>query len=637
MGLAFLEFEEQFGRLWHRLVGDRTSHPRFPDAAVALEGERARLAVLFRGLGGDPALEVAAGSARTSGHRLSLRQRLGMDEERLARAERTSELVLLPPVLDCLPTAELNRDLYVWLTAFLAAAEPLPREDDPLRRDVAALRAVAATTARVLEAFPGLAGRHARLAAALLELRPARRLTGIEAEIEVAVRRLHGETGAPTPILDSEVPLGRLVAPRSYRPFLPSPLWGEVRGEAGAARAEERADTEAGDATAEDEERLKRRAKRQNPEDQERKDPLTLINKGEVLALPTEMTGVNRPDDEEDPDAAREAAQDMDELTLGRPDRRSSSRVRMELDITGTTAAAEAPVTAALRYPEWNHRRRAYLPAHCAVFAGPAGEEGEDWRPDAQARRHIRLVRRQFEALRPRREILRAQVDGNEFDMDALVRSRVDLLTSGVGSDRIWLDARNRARDLATLLLVDGSLSTDAWVDGRRVLDVEKEALTALAFGLEACGDPFAILTFSSRTRREVRVESIKGFDERLGEPVRKRIAALRPGHYTRMGAALRHAASELAKRPERHRLLLLLSDGKPNDLDHYEGRYGVEDTRKAVLEARGQGLSVFAVTVDRRAESYVPFIFGRGGYAMVGHLGRLPEALAGIYRQLVS
>lgn len=637
MSFAFLEYEEQFGRLWHRLVGDRASHPRFPDAAVALEGERLRLAVLFRGLGGDPALEVAAGNARASGHRLRLLQRVGMEEERLARAERTGELVLLPPVLDVLPTAELNRDLYVWLTAFLAAAEPTPREDDPLRRDVSALRAFASTTARVLAAFPGLRARHARLAAALLELRPRRRLSGIEAEIEAAVRRLHGEAGEPGPILDPAVPLGRLTAPRGYRPFLPSPLWGEVRGEAPAAVAGERADTEAGDATAEDEQRLKRRARRQNPEDEAKKDPLTLINKGEYLLLAAEMVNVNRPDDEEDPDAARQAAQDMDELTLGRPDRRSSSRVRMELDLAATTEAAEAPVTATLRYPEWDHRRRAYLPAHCAVFADPAREEGEDWRPDAQARRHIRVVRRQFEALRPKREILRGQVDGNEFDMDALVRSRVDLLTSGMGSDRIWLAARNQARDLATLLLVDSSLSTDAWVDGRRVLDVEKEALTALAYGLEACGDPFAILTFSSRTRREVRVESIKGFDERIGETVRKRIAALRPGQYTRMGAAIRHAASELVKRPERHRLLLLLSDGKPNDLDHYEGRYGVEDTRKAVLEARGKGLSVFAVTVDRRAESYVPFIFGRGGYAMVGHLGRLPEALAGIYRQLVS
>lgn len=636
MSLAFLEYEEQFGRLWHRLVGDQGSYPRFPEAAVRLDEVRGQLAVLFRGLGGDPALEVAAGTARTSGHRLSWRQRVGMVEERLGRAERTAELVLLPTVLDCLPSAGLNRDLYVWLTAFLALAETPPAPmADALQRDIAFLRAAAATTACVLRDFPGLRSRHARLAHELLGLRPSRRLPRMEAMVETAVRELHRDGPPASSLLDTSVPLGRFKAPAGYRPFLPVPLWGEVRADQ-AGHGPERADGEAGDRAAEDEQRLKRRARRQRPDEIERNDPLTLINKGEWLLLPTEMVNVNRPDDDEDPNQARRAAEDMDELTLGRPDRPSASRVRMDLDIDAAESAGE-PVAAILTYPEWSYRRRAYLPDHCAVQAGLAEETGEDWQPDAEARRQIRSVRRRFEALRPRREILRAQVDGSEFDMDALVRSRVDLLTNGAGSDRIWLDARNRARDLATLLLVDTSLSTDAWVENRRVLDVEKQALTALAFGIEACGDPFAIMSFSSRTRRDVRVATVKDFGERMGEPVRRRIAALRPGQYTRIGAALRHATARLVERPERHRLLLLLSDGKPNDLDHYDGRYGVEDTRKAVLEARARGLSLFAVTVDRRAETYIPYILGRGGYAIVNHLGRLPEALAGIYRQLVS
>ena len=111
----------------------------------------------------------------------------------------------------------------------------------------------------------------------------------------------------------------------------------------------------------------------------------------------------------------------------------------------------------------------------------------------------------------------------------------------------------------------------------------------------------------------------------------------LQPGAYTRIGAAIRHVTRLLDTRPECHRLLLLLSDGKPNDVDHYEGRYAVEDSRQAVQEARRRRLAVFAVTVDRRAESYIPRIFGRRGYATVSHLGRLPEALPAIYRQLVS
>ena len=133
MSLAFLEYEEQFGRLWDRLVGGRASLPRFPEAAVRLDDERRRLAVMFRGFGGDHGLELVAGGAATSCHRLRLVQKLGMAEERLTGAERTAQLVLLPPVLDCLLSAELNRDLYVWLVAYLAGGRSLLDALDALR------------------------------------------------------------------------------------------------------------------------------------------------------------------------------------------------------------------------------------------------------------------------------------------------------------------------------------------------------------------------------------------------------------------------------------------------------------------------------------------------------------------------
>lgn len=122
-----------------------------------------------------------------------------------------------------------------------------------------------------------------------------------------------------------------------------------------------------------------------------------------------------------------------------------------------------------------------------------------------------------------------------------------------------------------------------------------------------------------------------------MGEKVIRRIGALKPGYYTRIGAAIRHAAAKLSERPNRQKLLLVLTDGKPNDVDHYEGRFGIEDTRKAVLEARRLGLAVFGVTVDREAQSYFPAIFGTGGYAIVSRIARLPAALPAIYRSLIS
>jgi nitric oxide reductase NorD protein len=200
----------------------------------------------------------------------------------------------------------------------------------------------------------------------------------------------------------------------------------------------------------------------------------------------------------------------------------------------------------------------------------------------------------------------------------------------------VYLTARQQARDLAVAILVDVSLSTDSWANNRRVIDVEKEALTALASGLATCGDAFAIYTFTSRRRHFIRITTVKDFATPFNSRVLRRIAALRPGYYTRMGAALRYTQQQLAVRPERHRLLLLLSDGKPNDLDHYEGRYGIEDTRQAILEARRVGLAVFGVTIDRKGQDYFPYLFGRGGYAIVSQLDRLTHALHILYQQLV-
>ena len=181
------------------------------------------------------------------------------------------------------------------------------------------------------------------------------------------------------------------------------------------------------------------------------------------------------------------------------------------------------------------------------------------------------------------------------------------------------------------------SLSTDAWVDGYRVLDVEKEALLVLAHGLSACGDHHSILTFTSRRRSWVRLETVKAFGEPMSASVERRIGALKPGYYTRIGTAVRHAASTLAAQPQRKKLLIVLTDGKPNDVNHYEGRFAVEDTRKAVQEARRLGAGVFGVTIDATAQAYFPTLFGRGGYAIVGNIRRLPAALPALYRQITQ
>ena len=334
---------------------------------------------------------------------------------------------------------------------------------------------------------------------------------------------------------------------------------------------------------------------------------------------------------------AKSNAEQIDEITLSPNQQRAASSLKMDLDLSPGAASGKR-LQGSYTYPEWNYRKRCYQDNHCRVLTGLHDDEGDNWFIDDETRRRIRRVRRQFEALRPRREWLRGQVDGNELDMDAVIRAQCDFAAVGESSAGLYMSSRAQARDLAVSILIDVSLSTDAWVEkDRRVVDIEKEALLVLAHGLASCGDDYSISSFTSHRRHRVWVNTLKTFDESMNQTIERRIASLKPGHYTRMGAAIRHTAAELAKRPNRHRLLLVLSDGKPNDSDYYEGRYAVEDTRRAIHDARQQELKVFGVTIDRDAQHYITHLFGRGGYAMVQKPEHLSLALPGIYRQIIS
>ncbi|OCK53498.1 VWA domain-containing protein [Bradyrhizobium sp. LMTR 3] len=634
--LDFLELEETVGRAWHRLVGATASYPVHPDEAATLAEVQGQIAIMFRALGGEAGVQVAGAKSRKSGHRLGWRQRIGLGDESIDHPGRDGATVFLPDRIALFPDRKLNAMLYRWLAAWFATAPvAMTDEIDPLRRDLVTLRRARETVGKVQALFPGLVRPYERLAAATAQARPQRLLPRAEQEVERIVLALLG-AGAPL--------AGRLwpavtgggdlpaKAPPGYRPMLPCPLWGDCwTREAVAAEGGDDDAPVPGD-QADMPDTRKRRAVRE-ASDGDKRDPFILNRFEKILAM-AEMVNVDRPSDDSEDEDARKAADDLDELAIGRRSGKPATKLKFDLDLPPEAVDATRLNSGRL-YPEWDYRAGTYLPDHCRVLTGQASETGESWNPDADVLKHVRHVRRRFEALRPRHEVTRGQADGFDLDLDALVRARCDLRAGSGALDRVHLAMRPQGHDLAATLLVDVSLSTDAWVDGHRVLDVEKEALLVLAHGLSACGDHHSILTFTSRRRSWVRVETVKSFEEPMGVAVERRIGALKPGYYTRIGAAVRHAAAELARQPQRKKLLLVLTDGKPNDVDHYEGRFAVEDTRKAVREARRSGVAVFGVTVDANAQSYFPTLFGRGGYAIVGNIRRLPAALPSIYRQL--
>jgi nitric oxide reductase NorD protein len=633
------EPEETIGRGWHRLVGGGASWPRHPQAGVDLSAVKGALAVYFRGLGGPPGIAVAPAVAQSSRHRLSQRLKLALGEERIDQARRDRNALYLPARIEAFDDTALNRGLYFWLAAFFAhRSMASSRDADPLRRDLSFLVEARRATDAALAANPGLAPLHKTLCDALRHMRPARRLPAVETAVEQAVLALIGGDGDPGefwPIVCEEARLANVGAPAGYRPFLPVPLWGDALDECAAEiEADEDAVAPEGAAKEADDERV-RKAKRRADDQMQRKDPL-ILNRFEKILTLIEALNISRTVDDDDEASARKALEEAEEIALSTHSKRPATRLRVELDLPAP-AGGGAAVEGEFVYPEWDYARRAYHPAHCRVIAGVAPESGEEWKPDAAALRRIARVRRQFEALRPRAVIQRGAIDGAELDLEALVRSRADFRASGTGSDRVYCARRRAERDLSVAFLVDVSLSTDSWIDNRRVLDIEKEAVLTLANGLAACGDDYGIFTFTSRRRSWVKVDALKDFDEAFGATTSKRVCALNPQFYTRVGAAIRHALARLQERPNTHRLLLVLTDGKPNDVDHYEGRYGVEDARRAVQEAHRVGVAVFGITVDRKARDYFPAIFGRGGYAIVGDAARLPAALPAIYRKLAA
>ena len=297
----------------------------------------------------------------------------------------------------------------------------------------------------------------------------------------------------------------------------------------------------------------------------------------------------------------------------------------------GTPATLETRADAL--YDEWDYRRRAYRRQWCHVFLRELPPGDAAYVPEVR-RRHaplIRQIRRRFEALRFDPRILRRQADGSEIDFDALVEAIADRRSGAEANDRLFTRRQRDERSLAAMFVVDMSGSTKGWVN-----DAEREALVMLCEALEALGDRYAIWGFSGWTRTRCELYRIKEFDDEYDERVAGRIAAIEAKDYTRMGPPLRHLTQLLLREPARHRLLVTLSDGRPDDFgDEYRGQYGIEDTRQALLEARQAGVRAYCVTIDRHGADYLKHMYGPAAYTVLDDVKKLPLRIADIYRKL--
>lgn len=546
--------------------------------------------------------------------------------------------IFLPPLMDGLGSAQDHEDAYLVRTALAAElARQGSHRNLPTSRALRAAHeatSVLAALAALDPVFPRVRELAAPLAARLLAARRGRGLSPeeqlVEAHRRSALAALAGVQAPPV-----EGPPGQ----DSAAPVL---LWGELLGDADLSREEraiaaEQARPPAGVTTeiaAPDAAQV-----RYVELDQKKIEDATLTHTFEKIETADAFLGGGRDlDGTDELDDHSEALSEVPLAAVTRSDEDVHAILRADVgSFAGIPDVATAqPGERGIPYDEWDAGRRAYRKDFCTVYPGrfPAGNPAFAAPRIARHTRVIEETRRSLELALYRLAPRRRQMDGDRVDLDALVRHLADLKSGHATDGRLYIRRARQLPALATTVLMDVSLSSDSWVEDRRVLDVEQDAVLVLGEVMSSLGEPLEILAFSSHTRNRCRVIDVL----RRGEPWslgKARLATLRPQGYTRIGPALRHATAELCRVDADRRLLLLLSDGKPTDYDRYEGRHGIEDVRQAVREASQRGVHVHGLTLDARARGAFPAMFGPGHYHLLPEVAALPRALAAVYARL--
>jgi nitric oxide reductase NorD protein len=308
------------------------------------------------------------------------------------------------------------------------------------------------------------------------------------------------------------------------------------------------------------------------------------------------------------------------------------------------------PDETAYEYDEWDRDLSDTRTGWCRVVEKSArpGDRNFVELTRTRYRGVISSIRHQFQMMKPESLTrIKNELDGDDYDLDAVIDYVADRRADGRQSERLYVRRLRRERDVAVSFLLDQSSSTARTIGrhplqpythpGRRIIEIEKEGLVLMSEALEAVGDAYAIYGFTSEGRRNVKFYVVKEFGERYTEEIERRIGGINYQHNTRLGAAVRHAATRLALQDARTRLLIVLSDGRPYDHDYGDARYAREDTRAALSEARLSGVTPFCITIDRDSEAELRDLYGEVGYTIIDDVLSLPERMPAIYRRLTT
>ena len=363
-------------------------------------------------------------------------------------------------------------------------------------------------------------------------------------------------------------------------------------------------------------------------------------NTFETVETLEETSGLSRKkDDDDELEEHQEALEEVEMKEVLRSQERPRSIYRSDLILDGFNLDINdnAP-TSGTPYPEWDFRKREYKTDWCFLQEIHSQTQAPEWLADIE-KKHARLVdqlKRQFASITSEFLKLKRQPTGDDFDLDAVVDAQIRLRSGHSPDESIYLNRKKDVHDVAAVLLLDLSYSTDSWINDARVLDSIMETVYCVGEVIEDSIQSFAVAGFSSNTRRSCRFELLKDFDEPWTQ-AKQHFGSLQPQGYTRIGPALRHAQELLLDQQASRKIIILVTDGRPCDYDKYEGTYGIRDVRKAIETGKIHGLQTHAFAIEKQATETFPMMFSRDHFDVVQSPTQLTERMSRLFSKLIA
>lgn len=307
------------------------------------------------------------------------------------------------------------------------------------------------------------------------------------------------------------------------------------------------------------------------------------------------------------------------------------------MENTTLTETADVKVQKeAILYPEWNYKKRNYKENFVKVFPAISTTDHSSYYHKTIEKHHLVLlhIRKMLASYHNRLLSLKRQKDGQDLDIDALIDMYTDIHSGKTPQENLYINRMKKSKELGILLLIDASLSSDSYADGNRIIDVAKEVSILFGEVLDEFQIDFSIAAFHSQSRNYIQFTLLKDFRSSW-QMAKNYIGTIEPAGYTRIGGALRHSISEFKKSDAKNKWLILLSDGKPNDYDTYEGRYGIEDVKQSLYELNSVGINSYAFAIEANAKYYLPQMFGQNHYQILSSPNQLIHSLIKLFEKI--